>query len=233
MIRERSGNLIELLDQKRALKNNLKKINAFKTRREEINKINKQLRPLVSTSAAFRAKDIGSADVNDQLVELKAVISKVGQLLAENPEEFTRAQNFKKLQEGVTALASDLEFGLRNIWFYYTRNLLPNENNELLEVLGTLSSFSDSVKQIRQINEEIAKLRNNLPLSEEDIDKFKELADKMKRVWDDIEAVPSDILAFLRYAVSSSGAPIDLLTDEVKEWLAKYNINKSFKVKLS
>ncbi len=233
MIIERSKSLIELLDQKKSLKGNLNKIKGFRTRRDEIIKINKRLKPLATTSTAFRTKNIGSADVEGRSVELEETILNAAKTLKENPEDFTRAHNFKKLQEGAATLSNDLEVKLNNMWFNYTRSLLPDENTELLDVLDRLPSFSSSVRQIRQINSEIATFRDGWPLTEEDIEKFNGLADKMKTVWDGIEAVPPDILAFLQNAVSSSGASIDLLTDEVRKWLAEYKINASFKVRLS
>jgi len=233
MIIERSRQLIKLLDQKRMLNDNLKKVAGFKTRRDEIKNLISRLEPLVKTSSAFRNNGIGQVDVRGQVRAFEEIVLEVISTVKLSPKAILEAKSIIKLKDGGNNFTNDLEVKLKTLWINYTRTLLPDINNDLLDVLDRLPSFSKSVMQIRQISAEIVEFKDNLPLSEKQIDKFNKLADRMKSVWDGIEAVSPDILNFLQNAVSSSGAPIDLLTDEVKEWLDKNKIKTSFKIRLS
>lgn len=234
MILEQSRILVELLDTKRKLSGNLKKAGGFRTRRDEIRTLTRRLSPLVKSSCAFRNKNIGPVDMGGQTNKMEKIVIEVIETVKQRPESITNAGGFKKLINEGNDFCTELQIKLITLWNDYLRSSRPEINDVLLDVLGSQPSFAQPVNQLRKIAEEI-EMSRDLPQEEEQIERYKQLVLQMRSIWDGIEggAVPPDVLKFLQNAVSTTGAPLDLLTDDVKAWLGDRGVKRSFKIRLS
>lgn len=61
-----------------------------------------------------------------------------------------------------------------------------------------------------------------------------ELIERLTTAWNSLNSteVPEEVLDFLKQVVTSNGAPMNLLTPTVQQWLDARGIDSSFRIRL-
>ena len=129
---------------------------------------------------------------------------------------------------------AELDEHITREWRIYTERS-RHANTQVLEALSGIHAFAKTVQKVRALTASIEQCRKNKPTSEEDFKKFDGLVKQVDTAWNELgsDEVPPNVERFLRAAGGREGAPIDLLTTEVKEWLETRKINSSFRIRLS
>ncbi|MDI9641477.1 hypothetical protein QM565_37965 [Geitlerinema splendidum] len=110
---------------------------------------------------------------------------------------------------------------------------MPSTNNEMLNLLAEVEAFETTVQRIKRLDLQIQQVE--FPNSSEDFERVDQLIDLLRQSWNSLSSddeVPEAVLSFLK-AAANRGAPIDLLTPDVKDWLTRHGIAGSLRIRLT
>jgi len=119
----------------------------------------------------------------------------------------------------------DLRRSLAEAWGEYYQEKVTNISQDLLDALDKIGRFENSVDEIRSLKSSLEEWRRSAPSTQPDLDAFEEKAEELETTWEEISRdLSGDIKVFLRATVSG-GAPLELVTDNVREWLKKHDLH--------
>ncbi len=235
MLLEKSKQLIELSQKKIELQKSATNLQGFQSRQEQIAKAVAGTLPLVQALRAFRQRGIANINLAQKAEALLAIITEAEAKFQENPEWIIESRNFGKTSfySKVEQLQNVLREQLGQAWRSYRTQKMPSTNNEILNLLAQVSAFQLTVQRIRSLDLQIQQL-NSFPQSSEDFERVDRLIEQLKQCWDSLNAdeVPEAALRFLKVA-ANQGAPLSLLTPEVKDWLTKHGLIDSLRIRLA
>jgi hypothetical protein len=230
MIVSEVENLIELINHKSQLQQNVSQRAGFRTRSEELQKNLADLEQRIEVVKAFTNRGFEKPDVSSKSFAVHSQINTIFENFRQDPSSIISFNNVI-FKSALKSLNSGLDQFISQSWRAYT-DRARQINPQVLEGLGTIPMFSGMVQKVRILTIQIDGCRKNTPISEADFKKFDSLVIDAEKVWNELGSteLPKDVEDFLRAAGSREGAPLDLLTTEVKEWLSLKEINNSFRI---
>lgn len=233
MIQTKADQLVEQLARLKNLRENLDELRAFDTRLQQIKDLVIRLQPLVDTNDVFMIKGIGNVDLGLLGDELRVIVRETQDVVRERPSLLRSPGSISALEGKAKRFSRELEAGLSEVWRNYMIRTLPLMDEDLLQLLGRINVFNDAVATIRQIAFKIKQFEGSPPRTVRRFEQFEQLVEELKLAWSELGGgpVPPAVRDFLK-AVITTGASLDLLTAEVREWLDKHKIASSFRIKL-
>jgi hypothetical protein len=128
---------------------------------------------------------------------------------------------FTGFQTAADKAVRELERRATGMWQRYTARKTPDISAEVLTALEDDPRAGSTVVRIMHLAEGLRRLRDRLIPSPEEQNEFDAAAAQLRDAWSalDVASLSEEIGAFLRAANSARGAPLDLLTESVREWL--------------
>ncbi len=233
MLLEKSQELIELSQKKQALRKNLDNLQIIQTRQKQITDALASIQPLVEALKAFRQRGINNIDLTHKAESILSFVINAEENLQKNPDWILENKNFKGsfLNSNINSLKTTLEQQLSEVWKSYRDQQMPSTNNEILNLLAKVEAFKQTVLQIQIIDK---KIKNVIyPKNNADFTICEREIEQLKHAWDSLSSdeVPEAVLHFLR-AAANQGAPLNLLTSEVQDWINQHGIADSLKIRL-
>ncbi len=225
--------LIDLSKKKSELTQYSKNLDGFQTRQKQIQEGINKIYPLIQTLKVFREQGI----INEELTAIKNDLLKfvivVEQNFKKNPEWILDNNNFKGniFDQGIKNITNNLNRKLKNSWQNYLKQKMPTTNQEILNLLEKITSFKDTISQIKRLRELIEKIE--YPQKKEEFDLIDNYVKIIREKWNSLESdeIPDSIIIFLK-AASNQGATLNLLTEEVKDWIIKHGLDNSIRITL-
>ncbi len=235
MILDQCRHLRSRIADKKQLRLNVDQLNRFQKVRDLFAQHLTRLAPLLAVLRTLRDAGLARIDLGEEAGRAATLVETARSAFGEKPESLIDERSFyaKSFGEEVTAVSDRLERELQAAWQRYTEGKMPATNREVLDVLAT--AFPREVRQLRQRAERLDLTRRSLPKSAEELREFDAEAGELQRAWSQLGGgeVPASVAAFLRAAAAPAGAQLDLLTDEVRRWLAQHGIAGSFSVRVT
>jgi len=135
------------------------------------------------------------------------------------------------LRSPLESFTSRLRDQLTAAWRTHIESLLPAINETSLANLQN-AGLKKPVAQMREIAQQLASLRSELPSSDSVLKQLKELSERATKAWSEIEKVPKPVLDFLRKASRGQAALSDL-TDPVRKWLGEHDLLNLLRISIS
>jgi hypothetical protein len=131
-------------------------------------------------------------------------------------------------------LPSELRGVVLEAWRSHARSLIREQSVELLDVLEHVPGLQSDARAIRQLATEFDRLSESLPQDEAGIDHLEGIAGEIERRWRSLAGggIPREVIDFLS-AAAVTGAPLDLLTPAVREWLDERSLTRYVRLSLS
>jgi hypothetical protein len=128
---------------------------------------------------------------------------------------------FTAFQASTDKAVSELERRATGMWQRYTAQRTPEISTEVLTALEDDPLAGSTVVRIMHLAEGLRRLRDRPIPSPEELNEFGEVAAQLRSAWStlDVASLSEEIVAFLWAANTPRGAPLDLLTVQVREWL--------------
>ena len=204
----------------------------FRDRQGKIEPLVQELCPLVTALRAFREKGLANFDCSQKA---NVLLLEVATALDEFPKNRGwLIEKFKStiLQNKLSTLKSELEGYLKQAWADYKRQRIPNTNDELLGLLARIETFKPTVQTIQRLLNQLKVI--DFPKDAQQFEQIDHAINNLSSAWSSLKSneVPEAVLDFLR-ATATHGAPIELLTPEVRVWLAEQAITRFFHIRLS
>ncbi len=135
-------------------------------------------------------------------------------------ERLTQRQDWEGLQKQTQEVCKQATQGLNKTWRDFVTSAYSGDNPENLErTLAPTEGNRALLSRYRETYQRLIGLARNRPVGREDFEKVREFARALNALHQGFDLnVPDAVSRFLR-GVAAGGAPIDLLTDEVRAWL--------------
>ncbi|MBA2747785.1 MAG: hypothetical protein H0U45_03360 [Tatlockia sp.] len=234
MLTDRAKQLIELSEEKIKLQKYASQLDSFKTRQQQVEKAVSDILPFANTLRVFRQKNIIDCDVVQKVEQLLHSVKLRLDNFKESPEWIIDSRNFDGniLERSIKGITNELHEQLTQAWKSYLAQKMPSTNQEMLNLLVKIDEFKPTIQGIRYLNDQIQ--RQKLPQTSEEFEKTELSIDRLREHWHSLSSdeVPETVLRFLKDAVDF-GAPLNLLTIEVRDWLDRHGISDSLRIHLT
>lgn len=234
MIVSRCETLRTRIETKKQVERNAREIARFKRVRDILAHHSTRLSSLVASSDILEEAGITVRPFPIGSGAALASVRTLKQSFAESPDTVVDEQfNPLRLERALKAAADALQDHLLGCWRRFALGLIPPANEAVLDALG--AAFSREVRLIQTASARLAQAAESLPVSLEEIRGIEQEAARVHEIWGQLGGgdVPQAVLTFLRSAASTAGAGLDLLTDEVRNWLASHRISNSFSIRVA
>jgi hypothetical protein len=227
--------LSQLSQDYKDLKKYKKDLDIFRGHQNKIEELVGSLRPLVIALQTFREQELINVDFSQKA---NALLSEVITTLAEFQKDkgwLIEQFNRQPLTNKASVLKSELETHLKQAWNKYKEEKgkqVLKINDELLELFAKIETFAPAVQTIKS---GLAQLKTvDFPKDSQHFEQIDREIDRLTDTWNSLKSdeVPEAVLDFLR-ATATHGAPIELLTPEVRAWLTEQAITRFFHIRLS
>jgi hypothetical protein len=153
-------------------------------------------------------------------------------LKSADPEGITKGRIFTTMRNAITKLASEIDVTTIEAWKDFVVKFQPKLDPNQVEQARRLPGHKDDVLQLESLDSKSKKLSGKPP---QDDEAFAALESLWATIRSLVISLPSpsdnpEIQAFLEAANSREGAPIDLMTEEVMDWLKKQKMSKKFRI---
>lgn len=234
MLLKKTQELNELSQRKKSLQKFASNYNTIQTRQKQVTDAIAIIQPLVEALTAFRQRGIDNINLTQKADLVLNFIIDAEDKLQENSEWILEPKNFKGniLKSYIENLKVTLEQQLSESWKSYRDQKMPSTNNEILNLLAKVEAFKQTVRQIQIIDKEV---KNFIyPKNNAEFAIYERKIEQLKYYWNSLSSdeVPQSVLDFLR-AAANQGAPLNILTSEVQDWINQHGISDSFKIRLT
>lgn len=234
MIQMRAKSLHQLIDKKRILRSEKEHIEAYKTRRNQLqSEVGKVIRLCQMVNLMWKY-EICTKDYEDELQSLRSIAIQLKKQFEESPEWIKGQGALRSLTLKIDSITKQIEEEIKTEWEDYVKKDLPSVHNDILTVMAEIPSFSVKVNRIRELNQEISEQMNSIPILEKRVEEVITKKKELIEEWSSLGAddVPPAVLTFIRSAASNQGALLTHLTPEVLLWLKQFNIQSFFKIRM-
>jgi hypothetical protein len=227
--------LEERIAAKKQLRLNVEQLKRFHKVRDLFALHAGRLLDVMAVWRTLREAGIVGLRSNTEVPRILASVREIREKFCAKAESLVDERSFSSVDFGksLTDLTDAFEEALRSAWQQYTTKKIPPAPPEILLVLAP--AFPGEVRLIRETSERLERTRFDLPKSAKQLVEFNAEVEALQQAWKQLDGgdVPPAVLTFLRAAAAQTGARLDLLTDEVRRWLAAKKIVQSFSIRVA
>jgi hypothetical protein len=228
MINSQASNVVALLKKYDQFRKNLKLNEQLKSRGDELRTAGDGLEELAMQVALLRQRDwlkdsqLPSADVE----KVQGMIDKIRELLADDPGKIDALVH--RVVKGCESIAAKAEKRIADAWEDVVRRCQPAVDEAELKRCEQFDSEAAVVDQIRRLSRvSVARV----PSDRAELTEIEMRWDQVRKL---IGSLPKgsdnpDVNRFLA-AVRKGGAPLELLTDSVRQYLEETGKAKAFRI---
>lgn len=153
--------------------------------------------------------------------------------LSTDPESMTKGRGFTYFKSSFKKLVDAINTACAESWQTHRDKLQPRVDSEQLELAKQIPGHQQDAERLEYLASTMKRQSNVPPESEQ---AFVDIEKRWQDIRDLIARLPQptknpEIQAFLKAANSREGASLELLTDQVRSWLANSAIGKKFRVR--
>ncbi|MBH8566785.1 hypothetical protein I8748_32340 [Nostoc sp. CENA67] len=234
MLLEKSQELIDLSQRRKSLQKFAGNLQIIQTRQKQIADAIATIQPLVEALKAFRQRGINNINFTQNVESILSFVINAEENLQNNPDWILDNKNFKGnfLKSNVENLKTTLEQQLSAAWKNYRDQKMPSTDNEILKFWSEVEASKRTVLQIQIIDREIKKVI--YPKNNDEFESCERKIEQFNYSWNSLNSSElSEAVSRFLQAVSDKGAPLNLLTPEVQDWINQNGISDSFKIRLT
>ncbi|MEH2380424.1 MAG: hypothetical protein V7K27_16315 [Nostoc sp.] len=232
MLLEKSQELVDLSQRKKSLQSFAANLQIIQDRKNKVNDTIAAIQPLAEALQAFRQRGMIDIDLANKTDKILNLILNIEENLSNNEWIFDiNNTEINNLKSDAERLKNTLEQQLSKYWQRYRDQKMPSTNNEILNLLAKVEAFKQTVLQIQDIEKYLKNIR--YPKNNADFAICELKIEQLKYSWKSLKSddFPEAVSHFLQ-AVSEQGAPLNLLTPEVQDWINQHGISDSLKIRL-
>jgi hypothetical protein len=189
---------------------------------------------LAWVSGVAISQRLGEVQSSSPLFE--AALAKISEWRTALDEDLGRALTgdlFAGFQSSMGKAVGELERRATGAWQRYAAQKTPEISGEVLAALEGDPRAGSTVVRIIRLSETLRRLRDRPIPNVEELEEFDTTAAQLRNAWStlDVASLSEEIVAFLREANSEQGAPLELLTIPVREWLEQRGVASHYVIR--
>lgn len=162
--------------------------------------------------------------------QVRNAIAKIKARFAESrePEALTKGQDWKVVIRDLPKVVGELEDAAAEGWGAHAHQLFAGDSPLAIErTLAPTEANKAAIIKYRQAHERYVRLRGSVPEGPEGVAELARVAEELKSAKFD-RNVPASVRKFLE--ALPNGAPLTLLTAEVRDWIDEQGLAKGYLV---
>jgi hypothetical protein len=207
-----------------------------RTRAEELERPAIEVEHVALVVDALRGRGIAIELPESSVFSMREQLAALRDRYRTDPSQITAADGRLRfsLWDPLRVMPAELRGLVLAAWRSHARGLIREQSVELLDVLEHVPGLQADARAIRQLATEFDRLSESLPQDEAGIDHLEGIAKEIERRWQSLEGggIPREVVDFLA-AAALSGAPLDLLTPAVREWLDERSLTRYVRLSMS
>jgi hypothetical protein len=233
MLHQRAGECLARLQNAEQAKSGVDEAAALDALHRELSATAKRFHETCTKARVLMSAAIRVAPPAD-LTKQKQTVTNVASRFREKPEAATLKQGkrWQTLVAAVVEAAESINASLTASWQTYVGSNLfagpPPEEEE--RSLARTPGNRRAMETYRRLFEQFSRLRSSVPAMPESIAHLRKLSDELSAIRFQRD-VPHSVRDFLDATGTTNGAGLNLLTDEVRRWLADNGLLESYVVR--
>ncbi|MER2507994.1 MAG: hypothetical protein ABTQ27_04450 [Amaricoccus sp.] len=152
---------------------------------------------------------------------------------AADPAAITAPEVSARTLAPLGAFTKTISDACEGAWRAHVTESLPRVGTDLIPVLARVPALRAKVERFQKQQNAAKAFADTLPQGAAAIDTFRRTAADCHAAWDalDAEGIPPRVTQFLRAATSEVGADLDSVDQEVTNWLAAQDLDRSFVIR--
>ena len=136
------------------------------------------------------------------------------------------------MKKAFEKLADEGESIAKETWDIYRRTAQPTIDKNQLAQAMVQASFKQLASDIEQKDKDLGRRAKKPPKTKEDLDSIEEGWEEIRQMISGLPEVASDpkVQEFIIAANTKDGAPLEMLTDEVSDWLNENNMSAKYRI---
>jgi hypothetical protein len=224
---ERSAALRKGVEELPQLSRMASQARSFATRAGELSTPADELDVIAYYLELLRKHGLQIAVDRERANGLRTSVQRLATNYAESPEAILPADTQLRFGfwQSLRGLPNELREAILAAWAAYVTAQLPPRQDGLLQTLSGLPQAGADIRQVWELWQRAEALKRELPTQEGDLERPRELASQIERAMDRLTGgnLPAEVQAFIQAATSVAGAPLQLYTSDVEEWLTRTN----------
>ena len=229
-----------IADISRELREQLEEVAKAEEREEIVKQLNARIEDLtacreevLAVASAIGALRKRTAIVGD--IDGKKACERVAKLresLAVDPQSITKGRGLTDMKNAFKRLAQQIEAAVETSWSQYKPKASPKVDASQLNQAEQQPAFQPAVKELRTKIKLAERASVSAPADEQGFSELETIWNRIRELTETLPAVADDpaIQEFLKAVNSQNGAPLELLTDEVRTWLLKNGMDDKYRI---
>ena len=219
----------ELKDNVVQLKNAQAGFNEAKllqSRLVEITDTSDSLSEQVERLRLFRKNGIELLEIPSGIIEVNKRLTKIQERFKKEckAKNLTKGKDWEIMQSTVREIENTIKQDLLKSWKAYVSNAYSGETpHDLRKMLAPIDSNKSAFSRYKQSYDELNSLLKNIPDDNQGFEDVNIIATQLKAIYSDFDFNVPDVVKDFLTAVGEGGASLELLSDEVRNWLSENN----------
>lgn len=230
MIAEECKKLREQLEEVAKAEERENVVEQLESRRTELLKLREAVLSVTDSLKAIssRSELVGKLDPS-KCVER---VQKIREALKTDPLSITKGHDFSSMKKAFEKFAEDGSAATEATWEQYMPKARPSVDTNQLAQAEQQKDFLTTASRLKARAKYAEKIGKKPPANEEEFLEIESAWEDIRRMIAELPDVADDpnVQEFLKAANSQSGASLDLLTDEVRAWLAENNVADKYRI---
>lgn len=197
----------------------------FEDRRKTLKSVSGDLKPLAKQRVLFASKNIPCKHEGEGVQTSLEKLQEVQDRFERDPDWVIDTDLRSAFLDRIRGHCRPTQRSLDTAWREYYEKKATRISEDLLSALDQIDGFESAVQTIQELSSKLSQWKRQTPSSQNELDRFENQASKLREAWKSVEEqdLSSDVKTFLTATVSG-GAPLKLVTPEVREWLEEHDL---------
>jgi hypothetical protein len=159
-------------------------------------------------------------------------VQRIREALKTDPLSITKGRDFSNMKKAFEKFAEDGRAATEATWEQYMPKARPSVDTNQLAQAEQQKDFVTTASQLKTRAKYAEKIGKKPPANEEEFMEIESAWEDIRRMIAELPHVADDpnVQEFLKATNSQSGASLDLLTNEVRAWLAENNVADKYRI---
>ncbi|PRP96527.1 hypothetical protein ENSA5_36030 [Enhygromyxa salina] len=204
---------------------------ALEQMRAVLEQLRTQLLEQLTTASLLVTKEVFDAAAMPALDKLQKSVRDNISAFDGTSQSLRKSRRITTLEKRAKKVIGTLEEALTEAWANEFASA-PSPQMQLLGQIEKVPGQAELVARIRAANTQLQSFRSTVPTHEETWTRYLHVRDDLEVLLANLgaEAFPASALAFCK-AAQAGGASVDMLTDEVREWLEQHELLDSLRIR--
>jgi hypothetical protein len=232
-----------LIDRIEALNERASGMDALERRRAESAKLQQllaQARPIneklgteIQQMRLLHDEGINVAPNSTSAKAARTTLARLIKRFTENPtaDSLTKGRDWKLFESQAQTTYQEVTDALKAAWSQFIATAFTGESpSDLERSLAVTDLNRNQLRLYKQAYTQLNSLGRSRPQERRDFDRVRELARQLGEIYQRFDLkVPEDVKRFLQ-AVADGGADLDLLTEDVRDWLQEQGSSGHYRI---